>query len=193
MVISGTDSDTEHLFYIALLPPQGIQGQAIQIQQEFVQHYQSRGALKSPPHVTLYPPFKWLQKDWQRLADCLQKFVQTREAISIALSGFGAFPPRVIYLNVVKTPELLQLQQDLMECLETELSLVDEPAQKRPFSPHMTVAYRDLTQDNFKIAWPKFKQQEFQAEFIVSELTLLILSGQIWQIQSEFMFKLDPK
>jgi len=31
---------------------------------------------------------------------------------------------------------------------------------KHAFSPHMTVAFRDLTRQNFKAAWPEFQQRQ---------------------------------
>jgi 2'-5' RNA ligase len=46
-------------FFIALLPPQMIQDYANQIKQYFAEQYTSQGAQKSPPHITLQPPFVW--------------------------------------------------------------------------------------------------------------------------------------
>ncbi|MFN6233029.1 MAG: 2'-5' RNA ligase family protein, partial [Microcystis sp.] len=47
------------LFFIALLPPPEVQEIATKIKVEFAEIYNSRAALKSPPHVTLQPPFRW--------------------------------------------------------------------------------------------------------------------------------------
>ena len=41
------------LFFIALLPPPEVQEIATKIKLEFAEIYNSRAALKSPPHVTL--------------------------------------------------------------------------------------------------------------------------------------------
>jgi 2'-5' RNA ligase len=101
---------SEPLLFIALLPPMEVQNEVTQIKQYFAQNYNSSHALKSPPHVTLQPPFKWLTEDFDLLKECLTEFAKTYAPIPITLSGFGSFPPRVIYVNVIKTPELMEIQ-----------------------------------------------------------------------------------
>ncbi|MGH2415835.1 MAG: 2'-5' RNA ligase family protein, partial [Microcystaceae cyanobacterium] len=83
-------------FFIALLPPQEVQQVVNQIKQRFAEVYQSRAAQKSPPHITLQPPFKWQLEDLPILTEHLQKFAQTQFSIPVTLDGFGAFRPRVI-------------------------------------------------------------------------------------------------
>nr|WP_293100771.1 2'-5' RNA ligase family protein [Moorena sp. SIOASIH] len=73
--------------------------------------------------------------------------------LPLILKGFGAFVPRVIYINLLKTPELLSLHNDLMVTQETSLGIVYQTSKNRSFSPHMTVAFRDLTQPNFRASW----------------------------------------
>lgn len=176
------------LFFVALLPPLEIQEHVTQIKQYFYEHYASRHALKSPPHVTLQPPFKWSNERVPRLEQCLRDFVDNRESIPVMLSGFGAFLPRVIYVDVLKTPQLLTLQKELMAHLETELGIVDPVSKTRPFSPHMTVAFKDLTRQKFKLAWQEFQQRQLQFEFVAMGLTLLVHDGKQWNISSEFQF-----
>ncbi len=177
---------SEQLFFIALLPPVEIQNEITQIKQYFAQNYNSRHALKSPPHVTLQPPFKRLIEELNPLENCLTELAKTYVPIPITLSGFGAFPPRVIYVNVLKTPELLQIQSALMTQLEITLNLIDQVSKTRPFSPHMTVAFKDLSRQNFQAGWQEFQTKPLQYQFIVPQLTLLIHTGKKWKIQSEF-------
>ncbi|MBD2480545.1 2'-5' RNA ligase family protein [Planktothrix sp. FACHB-1365] len=179
---------SERLFFIALLPPQKIQNQITEIKHYFAQTYNSRHALKSPPHITLQPPFKWLIEDLTTLEHHLTTFALNSSPIPITLSGFNAFPPRVLFVNVIKTPELINLQQALMNDLEQQLNIVHEVSKKRSFSPHITVAFKDLTPTAFKTAWPEFAQRPIYFEFTVSELTLLIHDGQNWNIKAQFPF-----
>ena len=179
-------------FFIALLPPPDIQDQVNAIKQHFSDRYDSRAALKSPPHITLQPPFKWLSANLPALQQCLSTFANHREPVPVKLSGFAAFPPRVIYINVLKTQELLILQTDLMVYLETVLDIVDPVSKSRPFSPNMTVAFRDLTRQNFKAAWTEFQQQALQFEFRANYLTLLLHDGKRWNVSEEFPFLSEP-
>lgn len=178
----------KQLFFIALLPPQDIQDNVTKIKEYFAEHYGSRHALKSPPHITLQPPFEWLADDLPQLEECLANFSLGRSPFSITLSGFAAFPPRVIYVNVVKAPELLAIHQDLSTCLETTLGILDPASKTRSFTPHMTVAFRDLTRKNFQAAWREFEKRMLDFEFTPLQLTLLIHEGDQWKISREFPF-----
>ncbi|WP_289501127.1 2'-5' RNA ligase family protein [Gloeocapsopsis sp. IPPAS B-1203] len=173
-------------YFIALLPPLEIQNSVRDIQQHFAEHYNSRGALRSPPHITLQPPFLWEVERVNELESHLKNFVQQRSLVPIVLDGFGAFSPRVIYINVRKSPELLNAQADLMTHCEL-LGIVDPVSKTRPFAPHMTVAFRDLTRQNFKAAWTQFQHQQLYFEFIASGVTLLIHNGK-WIVHTIFPF-----
>jgi 2'-5' RNA ligase len=174
------------LYFIALLPPQEIQDYANEVKQYFSDRYNSHHAQKSPPHITLQAPFEWNREAVEVLEQSLSNFASTHASIPITLSGFSAFEPRVIYINVVRTPELLSLQADLMNYVMQQLGIVDPISKQRPFAPHMTVAFKDLTKQNFKAAWPEFQNKSVQFEFIAQHLTLLMHEGGRWNIKSEF-------
>lgn len=175
-------------FFIALLPPQHIQDYANQVKQHFADKYASCGAQKSPPHITLQPPFEWADANVSLLETSLQEFASGQQPIPITLSGFDAFAPRVIYINVVKSQAILTLQANLMAYLASTLGIVDQVSQSRPFAPHLTVAFRDLSRQNFRAAWPEFQQRQLHFEFTADNLTLLLHDGKRWNIKSEFSF-----
>lgn len=181
---------SQRLFFLGLLPPQGISNSIRKIQEYFSQNYKSYSALKSPPHLTLQPPFEWKLADLPQLEENLESFTKNREEIPISLSGFAAFPPRVIYVNVIKSPELLKFYQDLQVDLAEPLGWSNPLAKKRPFAPHITVAYKDLTPPNFQLAWSEFKEKSFVAHFSISQLTLLIHHDKKWHIHQNFPLKI---
>ena len=183
---------SQRRFFIALLPPQEIQDYATDIKEYFAQNYNSRHALKSPPHITLQPPFEWSVDNVSVLEQTLSTFAQTQTSVPIILKGFAAFVPRVIYINVIKTPELMGLQSYLMAHLEESLGIVDPVSKTRPFAPHMTVAFKDLTKQNFRAAWPEFQRRELEFKFTASQLTLLIHDGRQWNVNSEFPLLSQP-
>lgn len=183
--------NTEPLFFVALLPPSAVQEYATEVKSYFEQYYASRHAFKSPPHITLQPPFRWQHERVEVLIESLTIFARSHPPIPITLNGFGAFPPRVIYINVDRTDALLTVHRQLSEHLETSIALADLKEKSRPYAPHMTVAFRDLTKQNFKLAWQEFKARSLFFEFTVSHLTLLKHDGQRWQIHTEFPFKLE--
>lgn len=185
-------SDGSQLFFIALLPPVDLQAEITEIKQYFAQNYNSSHALKSPPHITLYPPFKWLTENLPILEQTLADFAASYPPVWIVLDGFGKFANRVIFVEPLKTTELIAVQADLTSYLESHLGLVDEKSKSRSFNPHMTVAFKDLKRQAFKAAWPEFRDRPFQADFIANHLTLLIHNGQRWNTHREFPFRESP-
>ncbi|MEM7713561.1 MAG: 2'-5' RNA ligase family protein [Cyanobacteria bacterium P01_A01_bin.68] len=176
------------LYFIALLPPDSIQDFATGIKQYFADNYDSKHSFKSPPHITLQPPFEWDSSQIIELEDCLEKFVIGRNSIPIILDGYNAFAPRVIYIDVVQSGDLMNLQFELMSDLETNLGIVDEVGKSRGFTPHMTVAFKDLKKSQFKAAWNEFDKKELHFEFTASKLTLLKHEDKKWNISKEFDF-----
>ncbi len=179
-------------FFIALLPPLEIQDYTNQIKQYFSDRYASRSAQNSPPHITLQPPFEWVDTNLPLLEESLEKFASNLASVPIILSGYGVFAPRVIYINVVRSTQLLTLQADLMIYLKN-IGIVDKRSINRPFAPHMTVAFKDLTKQNFKIAWAEFEPRQLHFAFTASELTLLLHDGKRWNVKSAFPFLLHLK
>jgi 2'-5' RNA ligase len=173
-------------FFVALLPPQHIQDCANGIKQYFADRYASSGAQKSPPHITLQPPFEWADNNVSLLEDSLNKFAIERESVPVTLHNFAAFAPRVIYIDVVQTPKLMDLQTDLMAYFNN-LGILDK-SPNRSFTPHMTVAFRDLTKQNFKAAWTEFEKRQLHFEFTSDRLTLLLHDGKRWNVKTQFSF-----
>ncbi len=173
------------LFFVALLPPREVQERVTAIKRSIAERHGCRAALKSPPHITLQPPFCWSTEALSQLEQSLQDFACDRTPIPIQLIDFGAFAPRVIYIDVLKTPELMNLQSELQADLYDQLE-IGQPAKTRPFSPHITVAYRDLKPKMFKSLWPELRSQPFKAAFPVNRLTLLKHDGRQWQSSVEF-------
>ncbi len=187
-------------FFVALLPPVAVQDEITAIKQDIWRRFGSQGALNSPPHITLQPPFHWPEGRVGELEQVLADFVRGRSPVPVQLQNFSAFAPCVIYVDVVQTKALMALQPELMAHLETTCGIVDAVAKARPqFVPHATVGFRDLTREAFDAAWAEFKDRSFAAEFVVPQITLLRHGGQSgdrpreragrqnWQIFSEFL------
>lgn len=176
-------------YFVALLPPLSVQQEAQQFKQHFQTKYGSKAALKSPPHITLQPPFLWSREATASLHQSLETFTARFPPVPVELSGFGAFSPRVIYIDVGRTAELMALQPSLMNYLAAELEIVDKRSQQRRFAPHLTIAFRDLRPTAFRQAWPEFKHRPYHASFVATALTLLIHDGQRWQVSQNFNFQ----
>jgi 2'-5' RNA ligase len=176
------------LYFIALIPPSSVYEEALRIKEYFKEKYHSKGALNSPPHITLHMPFEWKVKKEEKLLDALEEFSKGKKSFSVSLQNFSCFAPRVIYINLTPSLELNQLQADLHRFCKIELNLFNAQYRDLPFSPHLTVAFRDLRKEQFALAWQEFQHKSFSGEFEVNKITLLKHSGSYWQPFKDFHF-----
>jgi 2'-5' RNA ligase len=105
----------------------------------------------------------------------------------VTLKDLDCFAPRVIFIKVVVTPELTQLQHEVKKFCRQELNLFNADYKEVPFHPHLTVAFRDLKKPMFKVAWEEFKSKEFSGEFIADRICLLKHDGKRWNVLRDFL------
>ena len=175
------DSDR---YFVALVPPPPLRDQIITLQEQIAVRCASRAALRSPPHLTLQPPFVWPSAELTSLEQTLAVAALSHPPLPIQLSGYGAFAPRVIYIQVQPSQALITLQGDLRARFADHLGVTAGP--RRPFVPHLTVAFRDLSPTAFRRVWPDLQVQPWEATFWATALTLLRHDGQGWQVFREF-------
>lgn len=183
-----SDSSVRRRFLIALLPPEDVRVKANEIRGVMRDRYASKAAFFSPPHVTLLAPFEWPIADLPRLAATLKQFAAGQPPVPMTLDGFDVFSPHVIYINVVKSSNIMAIQPELLRYLEETLGLVSDRDRNRAFVPHLTVAFRDLKPAMFRQAWSVFQHQELHFDFTVGQLSLLIYDGKLWTVKEGYDF-----
>lgn len=170
------------LYFIALLPDSIIQEEVTAYKQTAHARFGSGHALKSPPHVTLVPPFRT-----ERTAfSAIQAVADEQVAFPVDLRNFDRFGHRVIFVDVVPRPDLLACQQRLTVFCANQFGI---PPDTRPFHPHMTVAFKDLKRTAFPDAWAYFSTQVYERTFTANAFTLLAHTGQHWTIEQTFPFR----
>ncbi len=177
------------LYFYALVPPEEIQASVTEIKKDFRDRFKSGHALKSPPHITLIPPFEFLFSDENRLIKYLELFASEESSFLQVLENFGTFPPKVIYVRVLKTESLLDMYKRFRKFMEINLGLGKKSYSPGKFKPHMTVAFRDLTPENFYLAKTAYVQKQVSFRFLVQSICLLRHNGQHWDILHEAVFK----
>jgi 2'-5' RNA ligase len=175
-------------YFLALLPPESLQVQINQFKQVFADRYGSCKAFNAPPHITVFPPFIGGSDGMIPVQDFLLEFAHRYFPFKVCLNGFAAFAPRVIYIRVERSPALTAFQSQLHDALRDRLKVVHSNTAQREFNPHITVAFRDLTPENFRAGWAAFQGHPFFSEFEVQALTLLQHNGQYWHVFAHFPF-----
>lgn len=158
---------------------------AQQVIRDFKARYRTRTA-KAAPHITLQAPFRWPIADVASLEEAIAHISQTLPPVPVHLSGFGSFPPRVIYIDVEKTPELLQAQAQVTQHLQQYPQAIDLKRERRTFSPHVTVASRHIDRKTFEAIWTEVQEQTVEFRYVCDRLTLLIYDPEGWSIHREF-------
>jgi 2'-5' RNA ligase len=179
----------ENLYFIALVPPEPIRTETWQFKEEVADKWGSKKALNSPPHVTLHMPFRLKPKKEPELLSQLTNCLAGAESPKVTLKNFGAFAPRVIYVNVVLTEELRKLQKCVQKCMQRNFGLLSAEYKQQGYSPHLTIAFRDLKKSTFLEAWPEYQNRTYSAEWVANSVALLKHNGSSWDIFKEIPLK----
>lgn len=169
-----------------MIPDDPLQGEIREVKEYFKNHYNTRGALRSPAHLTLHMPFLWKTKKEGRLISLLAQATKFN-SFQLEMDGFGAFEPRTIFIKHKKSKELNDFHKALTHHTRSEMNLFNA-THNHGFNPHITVAFRDLKKDQFSEAWKEFKDRSFRAIFSVNSFWLLKHNGKVWQAHHEFEF-----
>lgn len=175
----------ESIYFVALLPDKAIQEEVTHLKEMAAGRFGSRHALKSPPHITLIPPFKRSESILPSLREALAEAASRLAPFTIRLQNFGHFGQRVIYVKVSVDETLTYCQRATASVFEKKLGIRPEP---RPFHPHMTVAFRDLSQQIYPEAWAYFSALSYERSFTATALTLLRHTGRRWELAGEQSF-----
>ncbi|MCC5931702.1 MAG: 2'-5' RNA ligase family protein [Cyclobacteriaceae bacterium] len=178
------------LYFIAVVPPEPLRSSISRFKERLSQEYKTMAALKSPPHITIIPPFSMNSDDEPFLLDTVENIAKENlpgQPLFIKIDGLGAFPPRVIYLQVVIEDELIQLQKKCLTQFQKNSGINIEHYPHRKFTPHITLAFRDLKPKTFHMAWEKYKDFPVQYVFPLEAVYLLKHNGKTgWDLYQKF-------
>jgi len=174
-------------YFIAIVAPEPLQAELMGFKEFVKENYNSKGALRSPAHITLHMPFEWKEEKEAVLINTLEQF-SFKDSFDIDLKNFSCFEPRVIFVDVVKNEKLIQLQNELVGHVKKNLRLFNQSDDMRGFHPHVTIAFRDLKKEKFYQAFDHFKTQQFDASFTCNSFYLLKHNGKEWLAYKEIIF-----
>ncbi|MEO9965363.1 MAG: 2'-5' RNA ligase family protein [Reichenbachiella sp.] len=169
------------MYFLALIPGGEIKSEIMAFKEEVSQKFNSKGALKSPPHITLHMPFKWRTDREEALVDLLKAFKFEEFPLAIDLDGFDFFEPRVVFVHVVKNEPLQSLHQELTAYVRKSLKIFNSDYKDRGFHPHLTIGFRDLKKPAFFQAKAYYEKQDYRRKFMAKNICLLRHDGQRWQ------------
>jgi 2'-5' RNA ligase len=173
-------------YFIALVMETPWQNEIMDLKKLVSENYKSKGALKSPAHITLQMPFEWADKKKSKLVEQLKLFAATQNSFEYELQNFDFFEPRVVFVNVVKNEQLENLQKALQTHLKLNLKLFASDGKLRGFHPHVTIGFRDLKSPQFYEAKKHFSERTFYAKITCNSIALLKHDGKVWEVEEAF-------
>jgi len=180
--------DDKKLYFIGLIPNQEVSNKVMELKNYMADHHNCKAPLRSPPHITLYMPFQWKENKALELSLKLQEFADEQRSFEIHLKDFDSFSPRVIYIIIEENEFLQKLKKNLNWFLKRNFQLMDGDYKRRGFSPHITIAFRDLRKSEYFKAWEKFEHENFDGIFKCDNISLLKHTGKKWEIHSKLYF-----
>jgi len=175
---------TENLYFIAIIPKRELREKITAFKQDFVNRFNSKHALKVFPHITLKAPFKLPANAHDELLRWFTDLRILQKQFTIQLKDFGAFNNKrnpVVFVQPVVTKELQALQEQLLASFSSAFPALLHSVDKE-FSPHMTIAYRDLSPKMFTKAWSEYQHKQFDALFEVNAINLCQHDLKKWNI-----------
>ncbi|RMG79873.1 MAG: 2'-5' RNA ligase family protein, partial [Bacteroidetes bacterium] len=133
--------------------------------------------------ITLQAPFRFSLKKIKTLKTTLADFARHRAPFEVRLRGWDHFADRVIFIDVEPNEYMSDLQYSLTTLLHEKFAI---PKDRRPWHPHMTVAFKDLLPARFPRAWAYFSDISFARDFVPAGLTLLLHRDGRWHVFDTF-------
>lgn len=168
------------LWFVAVLLPEEVVHQVRALQQEIADRFGPRRALRLPPHITVEAPFRLGDSEGERLVAALAAFLAGKPCFEVALKNFGYFRDDVIFVEVVAPLELLELHNQLQSFLRQEAGFIQTAPLHPGYTPHLTLANRDVTPQQHAAIWRELSRRRFFARFLVSDLALMRHNGASW-------------
>ena len=170
---------------MAILPEEPLQTELMAMKNWVYTQTGSKGALRSPAHITLHMPFKWKKSKEELLTKSLERLASSNSKFEVSLKNYSCFEPRVIFVDVENSEELTSISNELKVVSKKEWKL-ELPKDLRGFHPHITIGFRDLKKPQFYKVWDQLKEKSFISSFKIATLTLLKHNGKKWEAYKKF-------
>ncbi|RZL44661.1 MAG: 2'-5' RNA ligase family protein [Pedobacter sp.] len=184
----------ENLFLVCLIPPVSIVEDIEVIRNDISIKYNVLESLKRPVHITLYNPVKIDSLVTEKEFFKALENASYMESFSQILKNFNSFPQHTFYIDVEQNANLMKLQAQIKAELKPLKLIPSKDIIK--FTPHLTIAFRDIKPMVYDSIMEEYKQKNFKRSFPVSGFSVYKHIDKSWRPFREFEFKnpdLKPK
>lgn len=174
----------EAIYFIALLPPPEIQKEIDIFRNYAAKAFESKHALNAPPHITIFPPFKFHEKYESKLINTVDKVADENPSFYTQLDNFDVFgKTNVIHIKVLESDSMKKLHRSVLSHMFSDYE--KEYSSPHKFVPHISIAFKDLKKSFFLRAWSHFGSTKYERAFKIDMIALLKHEDQKWEVVSE--------
>lgn len=129
-------------------------------------------------YVTPYPHFSYqVARHYNRklLERALRQFATKKTAFQVRAGGLGIFtsPQPVLYIPVVRSPELTQFHEALWQEISGPASGIEDYYHPDYWMPHITIGIGDMNKDTLSQIVRFLAERNFNWEITVDNITLI--------------------
>ncbi len=142
-------------------------------------------------YITPYPHFSYQvaqHYDVDKLEPTLKRITSNITTFKVRTSGLGIFTGAspVLYIPVVRSLELTQLDEALWQEIATASSGVQQYYHLEQWMPHITIGFGDINKDNLSQIIPFLANRDFNWEITVDNIAVIYDTGTKQELKSRF-------
>jgi len=165
--------------FVGVMVPEDVADRIRDFRSYMNERYGCKSGHGTAPHITLIPPFS-LPDDFNggdvksAAEDAVQKAANSGTLpFNARISGFGAFEERTLFAHVESDERWTKLRDFFAQSFQANLPGSVRKSSKI-FTPHITVANRDIPKDTMDEALQYLSTMDFHAEFPVEKICIFV-------------------
>lgn len=170
--------------FVGVLVPERISDVVENCRAWMGEYFGCKSGYRTAPHITLVAPFSIVDPEgFGALEGALYGWARTMRPFEASVTGFGAFAERTVFAHVDENPAWLEWYASLTRALKDAYPRTI-PARGEKFTPHLTVANRDIPNGAVPLALAHLAELGLHETFTVDNVALFAWRGDSWSVDA---------
>lgn len=176
----------KNLKLIAILPQEPYFSEIRKEQEYIATTWGPVYALRTPPHITIVPPVSLTSSEVGWLFGMAGALSGSLHSFNMELHDYGSFKPRVIFINTIINKQLHEMYDLWHQSLLAKMPHVLDKYPDRPYHPHLTLAHKDVTTQQFDRIWRYYDNKKYRVSFRADHFCILNHTENGWVVEKRF-------
>ena len=154
--------------WIGIVLPKKFYNKIKSVQKDVSKKYDVYSSLESQigPHITMaYQPHVE-RRNFYKIKKNVKEITTNQRQFCISVNGFAGFTNNVVYARVIESRELRKLHKLIFN----SVNKFGKIKVYRKFKPHITIAFRDLSDEKFRKIHQEYIKKKISFRFTVKEI-----------------------